>query len=319
MAASEIDARVHAVRRFNRFYTKRIGVLHYQSTLKSPFSLTEVRVLYELRHRDAPTASELCRELGLDAGYLSRILRGFQRRGLIERRRSDADGRQSHLRLAAKGGEVFAPLERRQHDDVTAMLKDLPPREQTAAVAAMERIETILGGAPPSETPKRSLVLRPHRPGDMGWVIGRHGALYAQEYDWDIAFEALVARIAADFINKFDAARERCWIAEMDGEPVGSVFLVKKSASVAKLRLLIVDPKARGLGLGQRLVEECIGFAREAGYKKITLWTNDVLHAARAIYQRAGFTLVDRAPHRSFGKDLVGETWDLALRAPLGT
>lgn len=313
MAGDDLNANVHAVRRFNRFYTRRIGVLHYQSTLKSPFSLTEVRVLYELKHRDRPTASELTRELGLDAGYLSRILQRFQHRGLLERRKSAEDGRQSHLKLTPKGREVFAPLERRQHADVTAMLKTLAPPDRAAAVAAMRRVEAILDGATARETPKQPYTLRPHRPGDMGWVIARHGALYAREYGFDATFESLVARIAADFIDKFDPARERCWIAEIDGETVGSVFLVKKSRSVAKLRLLIVDPKARGLGLGRRLVEECVGFARAAGYRKLTLWTNDVLHAARAIYQHAGFKLVDRAPHRSFGKDLVGETWDLAL------
>lgn len=314
MAATDIDAGVHAVRRFNRFYTRRIGVLHYQSTLKSPFSLTEVRVLYELEHRAAPTASELGRELGLDAGYLSRILRGFLRRGLIERRKSDEDGRQNHLRLTPRGRGVLAPLERRQHDDVTAMLKTLTPRDRDAAIAAMQRIETILSGGPAAHrTPGKSYALRPHRPGDMGWVVARHGALYAREYGFDMTFESLVARISADFIDKFDPKRERCWIAEIDGEPAGSVFLVKKSPSVARLRLLIVDPKARGLGLGRRLVEECIGFARKAGYKKLTLWTNDVLHIARAIYVQAGFKLVDRAKHRSFGKNLIGETWDLKL------
>lgn len=314
MTAADLDASVHAVRRFNRFYTKRIGVLHYQSTLKSPFSLTTVRVLYELAHRDAPTASALCRELGLDAGYLSRILQGFQRHGLIERRKSAADARQSLLTLTAKGRAVFAPLERRQHEEVAAMLRPLSPGERAQAIAAMQRIETLLDGGAKEAIPlERICTLRGHRPGDMGWVIARHGALYAEEYGWDATFETLVARIAADFIDRFDPARERCWIAEMDGEPVGSVFLVKKSPAVAKLRLLIVDPKARGLGIGKRLVEECVAFARAAGYRKITLWTNDVLHAARAIYQRAGFELVKREPHRSFGKDLVGETWDLAL------
>ncbi|MGQ0675369.1 MAG: bifunctional helix-turn-helix transcriptional regulator/GNAT family N-acetyltransferase [Rhodospirillales bacterium] len=312
-AAAGLDARVHAARRFNRFYTRRIGVLHYQGTLKSPFSLTEVRVLYELRHREAPTASALCRELGLDAGYLSRILRGFQRRGLIERRRSDLDGRRRHLRLTARGVRVFAPLERRQHEDVAAMLKRLPEPDQDAAIAAMQRIEALLGDAKTPETARPSFLLRGHRPGDMGWVIAAHGRLYAGEYGWNATFEALVARIAADFIDKFDPARERCWIAELNGEPVGSVFLVRKSRSVAKLRLLIVDPKARGLGLGKRLVEECIAFARAAGYRKITLWTNDVLHAARAIYVRAGFKLTHSEPHRSFGRDLMGETWDLKL------
>jgi len=314
MAAGDLDARVHAVRRFNRFYTRRIGVLHYQSTLKSPFSLTEVRVLYELAHRDAPTASALCRALGLDAGYLSRILQGFERRALIERRKSDEDGRQSLLKLTAKGRDVFAPLERRQHEDVAAMLRPLAPGDRDETVASMQRIEALLdGGSKETAQPNKNYTLRAHRPGDMGWVIARHGALYAEEYGWDIAFEALVARIAADFIDRFDPARERCWIAEIDGEPVGSVFLVKKTKAVAKLRLLIVDPKARGMGIGKRLVEECVAFARANGYRKITLWTNDVLVAARAIYERAGFKLVKSEPHRSFGKDLVGETWDLTL------
>jgi DNA-binding MarR family transcriptional regulator/GNAT superfamily N-acetyltransferase len=315
MARAGLDADVHAARRFNRFYTKRIGVLHYQSTLKSPFSLTEVRVLYELAHRAGPlTASTLCRELGLDAGYLSRILLGFRRRGLIARRPSARDGRQSHLGLSARGRAVFAPLERRQHEDVAAMLKPLGPAGRASAVAAMRRIETLLEDGPPAPGQGKPIyTLRQHRPGDMGWVIARHGDLYAREYGWDIGFEALVARIAADFIDKFDSKRERCWIAEMDGEIVGSVFVVRKSDTVAKLRLLIVDPKARGLGLGRRLVGECIAFARKAGYRKLTLWTNDALHAARAIYVQAGFTLTARAPHRSFGKNLVGETWDLAL------
>lgn len=304
------DARVHALRRFNRFYTRRIGVLHYQGTLKSPFSLTEVRVLYELAHQNGSTASELCGELGLDPGYLSRILAGFARQGLIARSKSDADGRQTHLSLTRRGKAVFAPLERRQHRAVAAMLGPLPAADQDRLVAAVDTVEELLGGRAAT---KPACTLRAHRPGDMGWVIGAHGALYAREYGWDESFEALVAKIAAEFIEKFDPKRERCWIAERGGETVGSVFLVRKSETAAKLRLLIVDPKARGLGLGKRLVEECIRFARKTGYRKITLWTNDVLHAARGIYQQAGFKLVRRNRHRHFGKNLVGEIWNLTL------
>lgn len=310
MADSDFDRRVHAVRRFNRFYTGQIGLLHYQGLLKSPFSLAEVRVLYELAHRDDPTASMLARDLTLDPGYLSRILRDFARRGLVDKRRSERDGRNHHLRLTRKGRAVFAPLERRQHAKVAALLRELPPSAQGRLVGAMRTIETVLGGKLAGNAP---YVLRPHRPGDMGWVIERHGALYAEEYGWDQTFEALVAEIAAKFIRDFDPRRERCWIAELDGVNVGSVFLVRESDDVAKLRLLIVDPKARGLGIGKRLVEECMRFARQCGYKKITLWTNDVLHAARAVYESLGFQCVKREPHHSFGKDLVGETWEIAL------
>jgi len=309
MERAGFDQRVKAMRRFNRFYTKRIGVLH-EGLLGSPYSLTEVRVLYELAHRDKPTAAELSKELGVDPGYLSRILRSFQKRGLITKARSEADGRQSHLSLTARGRKAFAPLDRRSHDEIQAMLIDLSATDQHRLVQAMQTIETVLGS--PRE-PKVPFLLRPHQPGDMGWVIHRHGALYAQEYGWDETFEALVAEIGAKFLREFDPKRERCWIAEREGEIVGSVFLVKKSPTVAKLRLMYVEPKARGLGIGKRLVEECMRFARQVGYRKITLWTNSVLLAARHIYQKAGFRLVHEERHHSFGHDLIGETWELKL------
>ncbi len=309
MAETGFDARVAAVRRFNRFYTKQIGLLH-EGYLESPFSLSEVRVLYELAHREKPTAAELGRELGLDAGYLSRILRGFERRHLVERTASKADGRQSHLALTKRGRAAFAPLQARSHSDIGAMLGKLSGADQKRVLEAMNTIEGRLGARPEGTT---AYVLRPHQPGDMGWVVHRHGALYAQEYGWDEQFEALVASIVAEFIQHYDPKRERAWIAEKDGEIVGSVFLVKQSATVAKLRLLLVEPRARGLGIGARLVGECVRFARQAGYRKIMLWTNSVLRAARRIYKSAGFRLVHRERHRSFGHDLVGETWELPL------
>lgn len=309
MADAEFERRVAEVRRFARFYTQKIGVLE-EHLLKSRFSLTEARVIYELANRDAPTAAELARDLGIDPGYLSRILRSFARRGLLRKERSAADARQQHLRITDRGRKAFAPLNRRSQDEVAAMLRPLSVAEQAGLVEAMRRIETLLGAKPEAKAP---YVLRPHQPGDIGWIIGRHATLYAQEYGWDGSFEGMVAEIGARFIAEFDPARERCWIAEKDGEPVGSVVLVRKSARVAKLRLLIVDPKARGLGIGRRLVEECIRFARQAGYARIVLWTNSILTAARAIYVATGFQLVHAEPHRSFGQDLIGETWELKL------
>jgi DNA-binding MarR family transcriptional regulator/N-acetylglutamate synthase-like GNAT family acetyltransferase len=305
----DFDQRVAAVRRFHRFYTKQIGLLH-EGYLESPFSLSEARVLYELAHRDLPSASELAKELGLDAGYLSRILRRFEKRGLISRRRSKADARRSLLSLTGKGKAAFAPLDARSRDEVGAMLGALPMAEQKRLVEATRTIESLLGARTEAKTP---YILRPHQPGDMGWVVHRHGALYAQEYGWDEHFEALVAGIVAKFIQHYDAKRERCWIAEKDGEIVGCVFLVKQSNTVAKLRLLLVEPKARGLGIGARLVSECVRFARSVGYRKITLWTNSVLLAARRIYEAKGFRLVHRERHHSFGHDLVGETWEMRL------
>lgn len=302
------EQRVSAVRQFNRFYTRRIGVL--QGGLhKSPYSLTEVRVMYELAHRDKPTATELGTELGLDAGYLSRILQRFRRQGLIAGAGSREDARRTHLWLTPKGRRTFTPLENATKQEVSALLARLPVATQAKVITAMRTVESLLGGT----AGEPGFVLRPHRPGDMGWVISAHGALYAQEFGWNEEFEALVAEIAAQFIRKFDPARERCWIAERDGETVGSVFLVQQSRTVAKLRLLIIDPKARGFGLGKRLVDECIAHARALGYRKLTLWTQSSLLAARHIYKEAGFILAGTEPHRSFGVDLVGEYWELKL------
>lgn len=307
--AADLDARADAVRRFNRFYTGRLGLLK-KGYLNSALSLAEIRILYEIAHRDRATASDIGRDLELDAGYLSRMLAGFARRGLIRKVRSDQDARRSHLALTPRGQTTFAPLERRSHRDIAAMLDKLSAADQARVVAAMETIETLLAQAGPQPAP---ILLRPPGPGDIGWVISRHGRLYAEEYGWDSRFEALVADIAGAFLKNFDPARERCFIADMDGRPVGSAFLVRESDEVARLRLLIVDPVARGRGLGTRLTEECIGFARAAGYARITLWTHSILTAARHIYGRAGFTLVAQGSHASFGKDLVDETWELAL------
>ena len=309
MPESDLEQRIAAVRRFNRFYTRQIGLLR-DSYLESPFSLTQVRVLYDLAHRDEPTASDLARDLGLDAGYLSRILAGFERRGLVDRRRSDADGRQALLRLTERGWDAFAPLDRRSHDDIGALLNRLPEAEQERVVEAMLTIERLLGAEPEARAP---YVLRPPLPGDLGWVVQRHGALYAQEYGWDETFEALVAEIVAKFVRTYDPKHERCWIAEKDAKNIGSVFCVRKSPAVAQLRLLLVEPEARGLGVGKRLVHECVRFARGVGYRKVMLWTNDVLVAARHIYERAGFRLVAEERHRSFGHDLIGQNWELKL------
>jgi DNA-binding MarR family transcriptional regulator/N-acetylglutamate synthase-like GNAT family acetyltransferase len=301
--------RVGIVRRFNRHYTEQIGLLH-EGYLASPFSLAEARVLYELAHRAQPTAAELAKSLALDPGYLSRILRTFEKRRLLRRTPSKSDGRRSHLVLTARGRAAFAPLDTRSREEVGAMLERLAPAEQSRLVEAMRTIERLLG--PPAEH-RVPYVLRLHRPGDMGWVVHRHGALYAHEYGFDERFEALVAAIVAKFIERDDPKRDRCWIAEKDGEIVGSVFLVRHSRTVGQLRLLLVEPSARGLGIGARLVDECVRFARQVGYRRITLWTNSVLRAARHIYQSAGFRLVHRERHRSFGHDLVGETWELTL------
>jgi DNA-binding MarR family transcriptional regulator/N-acetylglutamate synthase-like GNAT family acetyltransferase len=305
----DLDQRIATVRRFNRFYTRQIGLLG-AGYLDSPFSLTQVRVLYELAHRQRPTAAELSRDLGLDPGYLSRILHGFRKAGLVASERSKTDGRQSHLYLTEQGQAAFAPLNARSHEDIGAMLADLAAPEQDRLVHAMHTIEGLLGAQPEHKGP---YLLRPHQPGDMGWIVHRHGVLYAREYGWDEEFEALVASIVARFIKDFDPKRERCWITEKDGEIVGSVFVVQRSKSVAQLRLLLVEPKARGLGIGSRLVEECIRFARERGYRKLMLWTNDVLEAARRIYERAGFQLVKEEAHHSFGHDLAGQNWELKL------
>jgi DNA-binding MarR family transcriptional regulator/N-acetylglutamate synthase-like GNAT family acetyltransferase len=303
------EQRVGAVRRFSRFYTREIGLLQ-ASWLDSSYSLTQARVLYELSRRKACTASDLASELGLDHGYLSRILRGFADRGLITRQRSKDDGRQSVISLTAKGRKAFAPLDARSQREAGALIAKLGAEDQSRVVDAMAAIEALIGR---KENEARTYLLRPHRAGDMGWVVERHGVLYGAEYGWDSRIEGLTAEIVATFLKNFDPARERCWIAEIGGEPVGSVFLVKESDEVARLRLLIVDPKARGLGIGRRLVDECIAFARQAGYSKITLWTHGVLKAARAIYQQAGFTLAEEWVHDEFGKPEPAESWELKL------
>ncbi len=300
---------VEAVRSFNRFYTKHIGLLH-KGYLKSSFSLTEVRVLYELAHRRGTTASALNLDLGLDAGYLSRILRSFEKEGLMKRKTSVNDGRQSHLFLTTRGLKAFAPLNSQAGEEIGAMTSRLSAEQQNTLRESMRTIENLLGDRSESTAP---YLIRSHKPGDMGWVIHRHGVLYFQEYGWDERFEALVAEIAAKFICHFDPRRERCWIAERDGAILGSVFLVSESAEVAKLRLLLVEPSARGMGLGNRLVHECIQFARQAAYKKITLWTQSILHAAQHIYQKAGFRLVREQPHQDFGIELTSQIWELTL------
>ena len=303
--------RIDAVRRFNRLYTRRIGVLRGQY-LGSPFTLTESRVLYELAHRDRVTAAELGRDLGLDAGYLSRLLRGAARRGLLERKPSPMDRRRTQLTLTTKGRRAFADLDARSRSETGALLDRFGDAGQRRLVQAMETIEAVLEPVGRAAAPAGWL-LRPPRPGDLGWIVHRHGALYAEEYGWDARFEGLVAGIVAEFVRTVDPSRERCWIAERDGAVVGSVFLVRKSSSVAKLRLLYVERLARGVGIGRRLVEECVRFARSAGYRRITLWTQSMLTAARAIYRSAGFALIKAEKHSSFGHDLVGETWELEL------
>jgi DNA-binding MarR family transcriptional regulator/GNAT superfamily N-acetyltransferase len=304
------EQRVAAMRRFNRFYTRQIGLLD-EGLLNSPFSLTQVRTLYELAQREQTTAVELCTALGLDAGYLSRMLSAFEKAGLIEKRSSRNDARQTLLRLTKKGHKAFEPLDARSNGQVATMLAQLPATKQVDLLQAMNTIESLLSRE--AVRPK-SYLLRQHRPGDMGWVVYRHGVLYYQEYGYDERFEALVAGIVSEFIENFDPARERCWIAEIDGENVGSIFLVKKSATVAKLRLLLVEPSARGLGIGHRLVEECVRFARDAGYKKVLLWTQSELPAARHLYKNTGFKRVAQEKHKSWNRtDLVSETWGLKL------
>jgi len=309
MSRNDTVGQVAAVREFNRFYTQQIGVLT-EVYLESPFSLTEARVIYELAHAQATTAADLCKELGLNAGYLSRILRGFKKRGLIETQPSATDRRQRLLRLAAPGQRSFAVLNSHSQSQIEALLNRMRPEDRKRLVAAMQTLQRLLS---PDRRSQPGYLLRLHQPGDMGWVVHRHGLLYTEEYGWDEHFEAFVADIVARFIRHFDPRRERCWIAEREGENVGSVFLVKKSRQVAKLRLLLVDPKARGMGIGARLVEECLRFARQAGYRKITLWTNSILVAARQIYRKAGFELMESAPHHSFGHDLISETWERPL------
>ena len=304
------NARIDAVRRFNRFYTRKIGVLR-KGYLDSPFSLPEARVLYELFSRKDATASEIAAALDLDQGYLSRLLQQFEKRGLVARKTSKDDARRSHLSLTAHGRKTFAPLNVRSQRDAADLLAGLPEAEQKRLVSAMTTIEG-LSGEPSAQA--RSYILREPRTGDFGWIVSRHAELYWQEYKWGWPFEGVCAQIVADFVNKFDAKKERCWIAEMDGENVGTVMLVKDDKpGVARLRLLLVDPKARGLKLGARLVDQCIKFARKAGYKSMTLWTHENLIAARAIYDKAGFTLTSSEKKKSFGKNVVAEYWDMRL------
>ncbi|AID29358.2 DNA-binding MarR family transcriptional regulator/N-acetylglutamate synthase-like GNAT family acetyltransferase [Mesorhizobium sp. USDA 4775] len=300
---------IDAVRAFNRFYTRQIGLLD-EGLLQSAFSLTEARVLYELAHRDGLTATDLGRDLGLDAGYVSRLLKKFERDDLISRSTLVSDARQSSIALTPAGRNAFAPLNKGSHDQVAALLDRLPASEQDRLVKSMRTVQALLDE---SAEPKIPYLLRPLQIGDIGWITRRQGLLYAQDYGWDETYEALVAEILAAFVKSFDPKWERSWIAERDGEVVGSVFVVRKSPEVAKLRLLYVEPSTRGLGIGARLVDECIAFARAKGYKTLTLWTNDILGSARRIYQAAGFKLIDEERHHSFGKDLVGQTWDLDL------
>ena len=303
------DDAIAAVRAFNRFYTRKLGVLD-QHLGKTPFSLSEARVLYELAHRDDIAAKEIGNELGLDPGYLSRIVQNFDEKGLITRTPLPADRRQYQLSLTAKGRQTFAKLNLSSQNEVAAMLARLSADEAMRLTRAMATIETVLE---PQQGRPAAFVLRSHRVGDMGWVISRQGAAYAADYNWDISYEALVAEICAQFIRNYDPAREHCWIAEVGGEPVGSVFLVKATDEIAKLRLLQVEKKARGLGVGRALVEQCIQGARERGYRRMTLWTQSILVAARGIYKSTGFELVKEDKHHSFGADLVGETWERDL------
>jgi DNA-binding MarR family transcriptional regulator/N-acetylglutamate synthase-like GNAT family acetyltransferase len=300
---------VEAMRRFSRFYTRQVGVLH-EGYNGSEFSLTEARIIYELAHREAATASDLAKHLGLDPGYLSRILKTFQERRLVQRQASDLDARQYLLSLTEVGQQRFAELNARSRSDMAKMLGTLTARQQQRLISAMNEIEALLAAEPERGAP---YILRPHQPGDIGWAVQKHGELYAREYGWDETFEALAAEVGAKFLRDFDPKKERAWVAEKDGENVGFVMLIKQSDEVAKLRMLLVDPKARGLGLGKRLVEECIRFARNRGYKTITLWTNDILVTACHIYRETGFKLVAEEHHHSFGHDLVGQTWELDL------
>lgn len=321
MAGSALARDVDTVRRFNRFYTRHIGVLQ-EKLLHSPYSLTEGRVLYEIRyHGDtgtprttSPTAADLAKALDLDGGYLSRILRRFARRRLITRTTSDADARQAHLALTARGQAALAPLQQLARDEVAVMLRRLSAAERWRVLDAMRLIQRSLGEAPVASRPNdEPFTVREHRAGDMGWIVSRQSALYTEEYGWTMEYEALAAEIVAQFLKTFDPGRERCWIAEQEGTPVGAVMIVRQSDAVAKLRLLHVEGAARGLGIGKRLVAECVRFSRAAGYERITLWTQSNLLAARHLYQAAGFTCVSTEPHHRFGKDLVAETWELAL------
>lgn len=300
---------VATVRAFNRFHTELVGALD-RRILDSPHSLTESRLLFEIAHADVSTAADLARDLRLDPAYLSRALRKLADAKLIERRPSPTDGRAAALRLTRQGQRAFDALDRAANAQAAALLEPLPGLERARVVKAMSNVMASLSAKSASRSP---FLIRQNAPGDIGWIIHRHGALYAAEYGWDVSFEALVAEIAGGFLKAHDPGRERCWVAERDGEIVGSVFLVDAGQGVAKLRLLYVEPDARGLGLGRRLVEEALRFAKRAGYLRVTLWTNDVLVSARRLYQAAGFQLISSERHQSFGKDLVGENWEKAL------
>lgn len=311
MGAAVLDRRIAEVRRFNRFYTKKIGVLS-EAFLNTPYSLTEARVLHALAHRDGATATWLCEELGLDPGYLSRILRAFEQQNLIFRTPSPQDGRQTLISLTPAGRDAYEPLDRASQSDIGSLLAPLPEADQERLIGAMRTVSALMGDRSEASL-NRTFVLRSHRPGDMGWVTQRHGALYSDEYGLNDRMELYVAEVVAKFLREYDPARERCWIADQDGTPIGSVFLVKESDEMARLRLLIVEPKARGLGVGRRLVDECIRFARQAGYREVTLWTHSILTAARRIYAAAGFEIIETEEHDEFGPMLTGETWTLRL------
>ena len=308
---SDVSSEIAKFRHFNRMYTRYIGTLN-EGLLNSEYSLAEARVLYELATRSAPKASEIAEGLGMDPGYLSRLLGKFDRDGLLQKKTSEQDGRYAELMLTARGRSVFKKLNALSDEQARTALQDLPPTARTELIHCMGSIESIL-----MQVDRRRLpyVLRPHRVGDMGWIVHREGLGYAEQYGWDETFEALAANIVSEFVANFEPSRERCWIAEIDGQNVGHVFLVKHPSQphTAKLRLLFVEPSARGTGLGHALVNECVRFARTAGYRKIVLWTQSILTAAHRIYERAGFHLVKEEPHHSFGHDLIGQEWELEL------
>jgi len=311
LSNTTLEERINAIRHFNRFITRQVGALR-EGLLHSSYSLTEARILFEIANNDDITAADLTKELGLDAGYLSRILNRLEERGLVYKERSLKDGRQRMLKLTSDGKNAFSLLNSRSYNEIAELLSELSETEQQQLVGAMKTIEQLLSKNKGLKF-SAPYFLRQHEPGDMGWVVHKHGILYSREYGWDERFEALVSKIVSDFINNYNPKRERCWIAEMNGEVVGSVFVVEENKDVARLRLLLVDPKARGIGLGTQLVEECIRFARRVGYKKLVLWTNSVLKEARRIYQKKGFKLVAEEKHHSFGQNLIGETWELVL------
>jgi DNA-binding MarR family transcriptional regulator/GNAT superfamily N-acetyltransferase len=313
MTAKPDIAQVEALRGFNRFYTRQIGVLE-EGLLKTPFTLAQARVLFELGTRKDISAGEISAVLSLDLGYLSRIVQEFSAQGLITRKKSAEDGRRVLLSLTAKGRKAFQALDTKSRDEVAAMLAGLPDARRARLLAAIRDVQRALSDQ--DGTPGDGLVIRARRPGDIGWAIERHAQLYAEEYQWNEEFESLVAKLFARFANEHDPEKERLWIAECEGERVGCVFVVRndEDPTAAQLRCLLVDPKGRGMGVGRRLVAECIAFARSAGYRRMVLWTNDLLVSARRIYEAAGFTLVEEERHHSFGHDLVGQIWSLELQ-----